>query len=114
VSFVFVSGTAEVFVLSLSTDISDHSTTSRSGTHGVNTPTEPTPPPSQIMVVMYPLPFPGAPGATPTFDGRNVTLFLKKYESMRDNYQVQTALRPKKVLEYCENDIAREIEVFTT
>jgi hypothetical protein len=48
------------------------------------------------------------------FDGRNVTSFLRKYESMCDNYQIQEPLRLKKVSEYCEDNIAREIETFTT
>lgn len=92
-------------------------TTSGSGTQGPSTPSEPAPTPSvlpQMAVVMHPLPLPGAPGAPPTFNGRNVTSFLKKYESMCDNYQIDTSVRLKRVSEYCEDDIARELEAFTT
>jgi hypothetical protein len=42
------------------------------------------------------------------------TSFLKKYESMCDNYQIRTAGRLKRVSEYCEDDIARELEAFAT
>jgi len=91
--------------------------TSSSGTQGPNTPSEPAPTPSvppQTAVIMHPLPLPGAPGAPPTFNGRNVTSFLKKYESMCDNYLIRVPVRLKRVTEYCEDDIAREIETFTT
>jgi hypothetical protein len=67
-----------------------------------------------MPAIMHPFPLPGTPGAPPTFNGRNVTSFLKKYESMCDNYQIQEHLRLKKVSEYCENDIAWEIEGFAT
>jgi hypothetical protein len=67
-----------------------------------------------MPAIMYPFPLPGTPGAPPTFNGRNVTSFLKKYESIYDNYQIQEHLRLKKVLEYCEDDIAWEIEGFAT
>lgn len=36
---------------------------------------------------MHPLPLPGSPGAPSTFNGSNVTPFLRKYESMCDNYK---------------------------
>ena len=92
--------------------------TSSSGTQGPGTPLEPTStppvPPPQMSVVMHPLPLPGAPGAPPTFNGRNVTSFLKKYESMCENYQIQPSVRLTKVSEYCEDDIARELEAFAT
>jgi hypothetical protein len=90
---------------------------SSSGTPTPSTPSEPviTPsiPPSQ-MAVVHPLPLPGTPGAPPTFNGRNVTSFLKKYESMCDNYQIQPLVKIRRILEYCEDDIARELEAFTT
>jgi hypothetical protein len=63
---------------------------------------------------MHPLPRPGSPGAPPTFNGRDVTSFLKKYESMCDTYLIQTPTRLKKVSEYYEDDVAKEIEAFTT
>jgi hypothetical protein len=67
-----------------------------------------------ISAIMYLFPQPGTPGAPPTFNGRNLTSFLKKYESMCDNYQIQEHLRRKKVLEYCEDNIVWEIEGFAT
>jgi hypothetical protein len=67
-----------------------------------------------MALVVHPFPLPGAPGAPPTFNGRNVTSFLKKYESMCDNYQIQPPVRLGRVPEYCEDDIARELEAFTT
>jgi hypothetical protein len=63
-------------------------------------------------VIIHPLPFPGAPGAPPIFSGRNVISFLKKYESMCDNYQINTAARLKRVSKYYEDDIAWELEAF--
>jgi hypothetical protein len=67
-----------------------------------------------MPAIMHPFPLPGTPEAPPTFNGRNVTSFLKKYESMCDNYQIQEHLRLKKVSEYCEDNIAWEIEGFAT
>ena len=72
-----------------------------------------TSPPVMPMMVMHPLPLRGAPGAPPTFDGRNATSFLRRFESMCDNYQVQTPARLKRILEYCDDDVAREVECFS-
>jgi hypothetical protein len=68
---------------------------------------------SVVLVVMYLLLLSGSSGAPPTFNSRDVTSFLKKYESMCDNYQIQEPMKIKRVSEYCEDDIAREIEAFT-
>jgi hypothetical protein len=91
---------------------------SNGSTRGPSTPSEsisiPPMATSGTPIVMHPLPLPGSPGAPPTFNGRDVTSFLKKYESMCDTYQIQTPMRLKKVSEYCEDDVAREIEAFTT
>jgi hypothetical protein len=69
---------------------------------------------SGTLIVMYPLPLSGSLRAPPTFNGRDVTSFLKKYESMCDIYQIQTPIRLKKVSEYYEDDVIREIKAFTT
>jgi hypothetical protein len=63
---------------------------------------------------MYSLPLSGLPGASPTFNGRNISSFLKKYEFIYDNYQIQEAIRLKKMSEYYKDDITREIKAFTT
>jgi hypothetical protein len=85
---------------------------------GPNTPTESIPlldiPPPEMLTVMHPLPLSGSPEAPPTFNGRNISSFLKKYESIYDNYQIQEAIRLKKVSKYCKDDITRKIEAFTT
>jgi hypothetical protein len=63
---------------------------------------------------MHLLPFLGLLEAPPTFNDRNVSFFLKKYEFIYNNYQIQEAIRLKKVSEYYKDDIIREIEAFTT
>jgi predicted aspartyl protease len=91
--------------------------TPSSGIQTPNTPSETVPTPSvlpQMAGVVHPLPLPGAPGAPPTFNGRDVSSFLKKYESMCDNYQIEGPERLRRVSGYCEDDIARELEAFTT
>jgi hypothetical protein len=65
-------------------------------------------------MAVHPLPLRGAPGAPSSFDGRNVSVFLKKYEAMCENYQVPTQARATKVADYCEDSIARELEGFFT
>jgi hypothetical protein len=90
-------------------------TVSSNDTKSHDTSSEPASTPTVIppqTIIMHPLPFPGAPGAPPTFSGRNVTSFLKKYESMCDNYQIDAAARLKRVAEYCEDGIAWELEAF--
>jgi hypothetical protein len=69
---------------------------------------------SGTLIIIYSLPLPGSPEAPPTFNGKNVTSFLKKYESIYDIDQIQTPIRLKKVSEYYEDNIVREIEAFTT
>jgi hypothetical protein len=71
-------------------------------------------PPTPIMAppVVHPLPLLGTPGAPPAFDGRNVTSFLKKYESMCDNFGIQAETKARRVPEYCEDEIARYLEVY--
>jgi hypothetical protein len=87
-------------------------------TRGPSTPSESISiPPMAIsgtLIIMHPFPLSGSPGASSTFNGRDVTSFLKKYEFMCDTYQIQTPIRLKKVSEYYENNMAREIEAFTT
>jgi hypothetical protein len=65
-------------------------------------------------MTMHPLRLPGTPGAPLAFNGRNVTSLLKKYESICDNYHVRSSVRLKRIPEYCKNDIARELEGFST
>jgi hypothetical protein len=64
--------------------------------------------------VVHPLPLLGTPGAPTAFEGRNVTSFLKKFEAMCDNFGIEEAIKVKRVPEYCEDDIAREVESFGT
>jgi hypothetical protein len=71
-------------------------------------------PPPEISIVAYPLPLPGSPEAPPTFNGRNVSSFLKRYKSMCDNYQIQEPIRIKRVSEYYKDNVAREIKAFIT
>jgi hypothetical protein len=87
-------------------------------TRGPNTPTESisildisSP---EMLTVMHLLPLSGLSEAPPTFNNRNVSFFLKKYESICNNYQIQEAIRLKKMSKYCKDDITREIETFTT
>ena len=79
----------------------------------------PVPPPPQRAptlpsqpIIAYPLPLAGTPGAPPTFDGRNVSSFLKKYASMCDNYGISAVKRVKRVSEYCTDEVARDVEAF--
>jgi hypothetical protein len=89
---------------------------SNNSTRGPSTPSEsafiPPMATSGILIVIHPLSFLGSPGAPLTFNSRNVTSFLKKYESICDNYQIQTPIRLKKVSEYYKNDVVREIKMF--
>jgi hypothetical protein len=65
-----------------------------------------------LPAIMHLFPLPGTPGAPPTFNGRNVTSFLKKYDFMCDKYQIQDSMRLKMVSEYCEDNMVWEIEGF--
>jgi hypothetical protein len=69
---------------------------------------------SDTLIVIYFLSFLGSLRVSLTFNGKDVTSFLKKYESICDIYQIQTLIRLKKVSEYYENNIIKEIEAFTT
>jgi hypothetical protein len=69
---------------------------------------------SGTSIIIHLFPLLNSPGAPPTFNGKDVTSFLKKYEFMCDIYQIQTPMRLKKVSEYYEDNIVREIEAFTT
>jgi hypothetical protein len=91
---------------------------SNGSTRGPSTPSEsifiPPMVTSGTSIVIYPLPLLGSLRAPPTFNGKDVTSFLKKYESICDIYQIQTPIRLKKVSEYYEDNIIKKIEVFTT
>jgi hypothetical protein len=69
---------------------------------------------SGTLIVIHLFPLLNSSGASPTFNGKDVTSFLKKYEFMCDTYQIQTPIKLKKVSEYYENDMVKEIEAFTT
>jgi hypothetical protein len=69
---------------------------------------------SGTLIVMHFFPFLGLSEASLTFNGKDITSFLKKYEFMCDIYQIQTLIRLKKVSEYYEDNIIRKIKAFTT
>jgi hypothetical protein len=68
--------------------------------------------PIMAAPTVHPLPFPGTLGAPLAFNGRNVTLFLEKYESMCDNVGIGAETKARRIPEYCEDDVARELKGF--
>jgi hypothetical protein len=64
-------------------------------------------------MVIYLFPLSKAQGAPPTFNNKDVTSFLKKYELIYDIYQIRAFIRLKRVSEYYKDNIIREIEAFT-
>jgi len=64
--------------------------------------------------VVHPLPLLGTPGAPAAFEGRNVSSFLKKFEAMCDNFGIDEETKVRRIPEYCDDDIGREVEAFET
>ena len=69
---------------------------------------------SMAPSVMHPLPLLGTPGAPAAFEGRNVSSFLKKFEAMCNNFGIDEETKVRRIQEYCEDDIGREVEAFET
>jgi hypothetical protein len=78
--------------------------------------TVPVPPQSVFppVTVMHPLPLLGTPGAPSAFDGRNVSTFIRKFEAMCNNFGVSNCNKARRIPEYCDDDVARDVESFAT
>ena len=66
-----------------------------------------------LSVIQF-LPLLKTPEALTAFKEHNVTSFLKKYEAICNNFNIKEAVKVKKVLKYCENDIIYEVKSFKT
>jgi hypothetical protein len=62
---------------------------------------------AQILAVQCPLP--GQPGA-PLFDGKDVTLLLRRWERFSGNYQFTEDSKLADVIDYCEPGIGKYVE----
>ena len=50
--------------------------------------------------------------ASLAFNKRNIIIFLKKFESIYDNVNLKIRTKIKRVLEYYNDDIAREMKEY--
>ena len=60
----------------------------------------------------YPMPLINTPGAPPAFNKRDVTPFLRLFDTMCENYNIPPHMRVKRLTQYCTSGRAREIESF--
>ena len=65
-----------------------------------------------IVLVIYPLLFPGTFRALSVFNRYNIIIFLKKFESIYNNIKIKIKTKTKGIPEYCENNIIRKLKGF--
>ena len=64
---------------------------------------------SPLLAALFPQP--GQPGA-PLFDGKDVSVFLRKWERFAAKYQFSPERKIADLVDYCEPELARDISTF--
>ena len=64
-------------------------------------------------MIIYCLLLLGISGASIAFDRRNISIFIRKYKAIYNNFSILNSNKIKRVPEYYNNNITRDLESFT-